>query len=267
MPGIEITAVVDGADVHALGYFIDVHAPRLLAFLAEQRRQRIDRVRQIIDRLASCAVVLDPDAISFNPASTIRGSRSAGHGSRGRWWRAVASPTATRRSRAGSGEGAPLSCHAWGRCQRSRRPHPRAGGAHRWRIRGSSGDDEWLPGLLADGLDALEAYHSNHDPRRPTITSRRPPGLVWSSQVDPTITPTRRTRGRSGQRLAAAGGIRETGSPEVRYDDVGSPALRLISYQLSAISYQLVSGSRQLPAPSWSRQARFKAAQLKAAES
>ena len=38
VPGIEITAVVDEADVHVLGYFIDVASPALAAFLAEQRR-------------------------------------------------------------------------------------------------------------------------------------------------------------------------------------------------------------------------------------
>ena len=63
VPGIEMTAIVEGVDVHVLGYFIDVYSPRLLAFLAEQRLRRIDRVRQIIDRLAAHGIVLDSEAI------------------------------------------------------------------------------------------------------------------------------------------------------------------------------------------------------------
>ena len=51
VPGIEITAVVDGGDVHMLGYFIDVHSTKLTAFLLGQRRRRIDRIREVIARL------------------------------------------------------------------------------------------------------------------------------------------------------------------------------------------------------------------------
>jgi predicted metal-dependent phosphoesterase TrpH len=49
--GIEITAMAEGADVHVLGYFVDVDSPALLGFLKSQREARIRRVRQMIDRL------------------------------------------------------------------------------------------------------------------------------------------------------------------------------------------------------------------------
>ena len=61
--GVEITAIRDGGDVHVLGYFIDRHSPSLLAFLATQRQRRIDRVRQVIERLASFDIQLDADLI------------------------------------------------------------------------------------------------------------------------------------------------------------------------------------------------------------
>ena len=38
VPGIEITAVRNGGDIHVLGYFIDRTSPALHAFLAGQRR-------------------------------------------------------------------------------------------------------------------------------------------------------------------------------------------------------------------------------------
>ena len=40
LPGIEITAIDDGRDVHMLGYFFDLESVSLQVFLAEQRRQR-----------------------------------------------------------------------------------------------------------------------------------------------------------------------------------------------------------------------------------
>ncbi len=46
-----------------LGYFIDPNSSVLGAFLAEQRRRRIDRVRRMIHRLAERGVGLDADAI------------------------------------------------------------------------------------------------------------------------------------------------------------------------------------------------------------
>ncbi len=70
--GIEITSVKDGVDVHVLGYFVDLAAPDLAAFLSEQRRRRVDRVRQMLDRLASLGIRLDADAI-LRPALDDRG--------------------------------------------------------------------------------------------------------------------------------------------------------------------------------------------------
>lgn len=61
--GIEITAVRDSADVHVLGYFVDAASPALQNFLAEQRRRRINRVREMIHRLAGLGIHLDADAI------------------------------------------------------------------------------------------------------------------------------------------------------------------------------------------------------------
>jgi 3',5'-nucleoside bisphosphate phosphatase len=57
--GIEITAVVDGEDVHVLGYGFDARDPDLLAFLAARREQRIARVRAIGRRLVSLGLAID----------------------------------------------------------------------------------------------------------------------------------------------------------------------------------------------------------------
>ena len=57
VPGIEITAVVDGTDIHILGYFLDPDAARLTVFLAQQRERRVDRIREMIKRLESLGVM------------------------------------------------------------------------------------------------------------------------------------------------------------------------------------------------------------------
>src|SRR4051812_11277114 len=61
--GIEITAAVDGADVHVLGYFFDAESPVLNAHLTDQRRGRVERVHEIIRRLARHGIELDAHAI------------------------------------------------------------------------------------------------------------------------------------------------------------------------------------------------------------
>ena len=61
--GIEITALRAGGDVHLLGYFFDRHSPALLVFLQQQRLQRIERVREMVARLAANGIALNADAI------------------------------------------------------------------------------------------------------------------------------------------------------------------------------------------------------------
>lgn len=59
VPGIEITAVEGGRDVHVLGYFFDrAHRP-LAAFLDAQRADRRRRVREMTDRLAALGMPID----------------------------------------------------------------------------------------------------------------------------------------------------------------------------------------------------------------
>src|SRR3954468_15005421 len=59
VPGIEITAVDQGRDVHMLGYFFDPQHHGLSAFLVNQRSLRIARVREIAARLASLNMFID----------------------------------------------------------------------------------------------------------------------------------------------------------------------------------------------------------------
>jgi len=162
VPGIEITAVYDGADVHVLGYFIDPHAAGLSEFLATQRMRRADRIRQMIARLAALGIVLDADAI-------LRPSESGDGKAAGRPWIAralVAGGYVANTTEAFDKylkTGAPAFVSRVG-------PPP---GEVFAQIHGADGlaslahpgllkRDDLLPGFVAEGLDAIEAHHSKH---------------------------------------------------------------------------------------------------------
>jgi len=59
VPGIEITAVYEGRDVHVLGYWCDEADADLQAFLLEQRARRVARVERIAHALARAGAPID----------------------------------------------------------------------------------------------------------------------------------------------------------------------------------------------------------------
>jgi predicted metal-dependent phosphoesterase TrpH len=61
VPGVELSAVHDGRDVHVLGYFVDAEDPRLLGHLTDLRAARMRRARSMVDALAEAGydVTLD----------------------------------------------------------------------------------------------------------------------------------------------------------------------------------------------------------------
>lgn len=161
--GIEITAVRDQADVHVLGYFIDPQSPPLRVFLTEQRQRRFDRVGQMIARLARVGLRLDADAI-LRPAVDDP-SRAVG-----RPWIARALVAAGYVETTNEAFATWLSRGRPGFVPREgaapdnviARIHD-AGGLASMAHPGLIGRDNWIPGLAASGLDAIEAYHTDHD--------------------------------------------------------------------------------------------------------
>jgi 3',5'-nucleoside bisphosphate phosphatase len=160
--GIEITSVVDGQDVHLLGYFLDPGDERLGAFLAEARRMRIDRIRRIVQRLAEHGIPLDVDAV-LRPGTADQGKAA------GRPWIARALIAAGRVATISEAfdrwlsRGRPAFVERIG-------PAPEdvllqihgANGIVSLAHPGLLGRDDLIHGLAAAGLDALEAYHSKH---------------------------------------------------------------------------------------------------------
>ena len=166
VPGIEISAMRAERDVHVLGYFIDVRAPALLTFLADQRALRLARVRQMIRRLGACGITLDAVAI-LQPAlddpekavgrpwiarALVEHGHCATIGEAFDRWLSRGHPTYVPRLAA-----PPDDVIA--------RIHD-AGGVASLAHPGLLGHDEWIPELCLAGLDALEAYHTKHDAER-----------------------------------------------------------------------------------------------------
>jgi predicted metal-dependent phosphoesterase TrpH len=160
--GIEMTAVVDGVDVHLLGYFIDPESPRLAAFLAQQRVHRVERIKQMIERLAELGVELDPDAV-LSPSHHDRNKAA------GRPWiaRALVNAGVVGNTREAFDRylkrGQPAFVPRLG-------PTPAevfsqihtAGGIASIAHPGLVGRDDLIPPFVAAGLDAIEAHHSKH---------------------------------------------------------------------------------------------------------
>ena len=161
--GIEITAVEDGRDIHVLGYFLNPSDPVFLAFLAGQRRTRVERVHAIAAKLADLSMPVDLRAALA--AANLHSGRAigrpqvalammaAGHVSSTREafdrWLGPDQPAFVPRS-GPSPETVITTIH-------------QAGGLASLAHPGRTLIDARIPALRDAGLDALEAYHSDHD--------------------------------------------------------------------------------------------------------
>lgn len=161
--GIEITAVEDGRDIHVLGYFLNPAHPSLLTFLSGQRQIRVDRVRAIAARLAELGMPVD-----------LRGPIAAANQRSGR---AIGRPQVARAMvDAGHVASTREAFDRWlGKDQPAFVPRSgpspetviatihHAGGLASLAHPGRTAIDPRIPALRDTGLDALEAYHADHD--------------------------------------------------------------------------------------------------------
>lgn len=163
VPGIEVTSVDSGRDIHLLAYFFDREHVPLLAFLTEQRHARVARVHDIVDRLAAlgCPLALEEVMTHANdrPGRAIgrpqvaRALVLAGH--------AVSTQDAFDRF---LGAGAPAYVPRRGPTpQRVIAIIHHAQGVTSFAHPAVTARDDLIASLAADGLDALEVFHSDHD--------------------------------------------------------------------------------------------------------
>lgn len=163
VPGIEITAIVDGRDVHVLGYFLDARDAELAEFLAEQRDNRRRRLVEICARLGRLGVPLDPAPILAGVAR--EGGRAVG--------RPMVAAALVEAGHARDVADAFARYLAQGQPAFVERVGPPpvevfgliagAGGIASVAHPGKIGDDAVVDDLVARGLPAIEVYHPDHD--------------------------------------------------------------------------------------------------------
>jgi hypothetical protein len=162
IPGIEITSVHQGTDVHVLGYFLEESAPGLQEMLAGQRRLRLERALEIASRLRALGAPIDGRAL-------VEASSGTG--------RSLARPEIARALVAAGhvdsvaeaferylGEGRPAYVPHRGATPADVVAFIAArGGIASLAHPGYRPRDEIIPTLVDAGLTALEVYHSSHD--------------------------------------------------------------------------------------------------------
>jgi 3',5'-nucleoside bisphosphate phosphatase len=166
VPGIEITAVDRGKDVHVLGYFIDATYPALLDSLEASRADRMRRGRRMCEKLTAAGAPIDFDVLvgSGGPAG-FRGqviSRPFVADALVRAGHVATRQEAFDRFLADGQPGyeprnglSPLDVVALIR---------RAGGLAALAHPGVVGRDDLIGPLADGGLDAIECFHSDHTP-------------------------------------------------------------------------------------------------------
>jgi predicted metal-dependent phosphoesterase TrpH len=161
VPGIEITAVHEGRDVHVLGYFIDRENPALGAFLERQRADRVRRLTAMADKLAELGKPVDRSSLT----SRRRRGNSLG---RPVIARALVRAGHVRDVRQAFdqliGHGKPAFIARLGACPADVIAIINsAGGVASLAHPGLLRRDDLIPGMVDAGLAAVEAFHSEHD--------------------------------------------------------------------------------------------------------
>ena len=157
--GTELTAEVDGNELHLLGYLIDTTNPRLLLETAQFQAVRQERIREMVARLNKLGIPL--------AAETVFGLASCRSPGRPHVGRALVQAGHCR-----------TLDEAFERFLKKHRPAwvpkykisarsaieliHQAGGVAVMAHPGLNRNDDVIPQLVADGLDGLECYHSKH---------------------------------------------------------------------------------------------------------
>jgi hypothetical protein len=161
VPGIEITAVHEGRDVHVLGYFIEADTPGFDTFLEEQRADRVRRLSAMVGRLAELGkpVNLDEVLVSHPPGQALgrpliaKALVKAGHAAdtREAFDRLIGDRKPAFIARRGPTPAEVIAIIV------------RAGGLASLAHPGLLKRDDLIPGMIDAGLTAIEAFHSEHD--------------------------------------------------------------------------------------------------------
>jgi len=161
IPGSELTAEINGHELHLIGYLLDIHHPRLLLETGRFQVVRQDRIREMVGRLNRLGLSLDADAVLARANCRAPGRP---HVARALVEAGVcASPDEAferflKKHRPGWVPKFKIST------QNAIELIHEAGGLAVMAHPGLNRHDELIAELAAQGLDGIECYHSAHSP-------------------------------------------------------------------------------------------------------
>ncbi|MDF2670911.1 MAG: metal-dependent phosphoesterase [Paenibacillus sp.] len=166
VPGVEISTVADGRDIHILGYYIDIHNEQLLTRLQQLRNTREHRNALILDKMNELGI-----PITMEEVTTLAGKSPSGDETIGRphiaevlMNKGIVSSISEAFDRYLGSNGAayvnppritPYDAIDWIK---------EAGGAAVVAHPGLYGDDLLVERIVLYGADGIEVFHSDHSP-------------------------------------------------------------------------------------------------------
>jgi predicted metal-dependent phosphoesterase TrpH len=163
VPGIEVSANFGDAAVHVLGLFIHYRERWLERFFEDAKRRRIDRVHQIVGKLARLGISIDPAEVF---ARSSHGTVGRPHVAEVLVGRGVAASMSDAFKRF-LGQGCPAFVGYEKVTLRDAVDLIRqAGGVASLAHPVLLGDDSLIPSMVSDRLQALEVFHKDHTPEK-----------------------------------------------------------------------------------------------------
>jgi 3',5'-nucleoside bisphosphate phosphatase len=166
VPGVEISTVARGQDIHVLGYFIDIHDPTLLHRLSELRETRQRRNAMMIEKLQQLGMSITLEEVAALVSDIKQDGDTIGrpHIAQVLVHKGyVASINEAFKQLLGTGGAAyvnpprisPQTAISW---------IHEAGGKAVLAHPGLYKDDELVIEIIGQGIDGMEVYHSDHTP-------------------------------------------------------------------------------------------------------
>lgn len=168
VPGVEISTVHDGQDIHVLGYWIDEKDPLFLSRLADLRQVRDRRNQMIVARLQELGITITMEDVLRSVQASKKEGDTVG--------RPHIADALVRLGAVDSMADAFNRYLAKGAAAYMNPPRITPFDAVRWVLEaggapvlahpGLYGQDELIPQLTDIGLVGLEAYHADHTPEQ-----------------------------------------------------------------------------------------------------
>jgi len=162
IPGTELTAEVDGTELHLLGYFLDTKNPELISETGKFQTVRQDRIREMVARLNEKGIPLRAETVF-----EIANCRSPGRPHVGR---ALISEKFCKSMDEAFERFLKKGKPAWvpkfkiSALDAIELIHG-AGGLAVMAHPGLNRSDSIIPGLVEAGMDGIECFHSKHPPK------------------------------------------------------------------------------------------------------